>query len=333
MWFPCAAVPPPPMRLSPPCGCPPPRAAVPPCGCPCVWLPSSCHGDQAGPAWTFLPARGLPGIFGSVALFIRFRKIWAVSSNICLPLPFSLGLECMLSGPWLGPAPWPRVPGASSFLLWGFISVFTFHGRRLPVSSALDPLSLFRAPLAQWLVLGLFSSSLSPVSSAPVSVSSRSCHQPSSGLHSGWGTRCPFVPWKPREPLLFSSPGPVSGERVQGPWSGRAAAAVALHRGPWSEPSFLDGTSSSEGPPALLLYPPHIPGLQECLALRDHHPSSGHCTDTADGIHHSLPVLEAGARGLPPGRVDAVSSPCPRVVPVHVCVLIPSSHEDPSALT
>lgn len=34
--------------------------------------------------------------------------------------------------------------------------------------------------------------------------------------------------------------------------------------------------------------------------------------------------------GPPSGRVGAVSAPCPHVVPVHVCALILSSHEDPS---
>ncbi|XP_005859280.1 PREDICTED: chitinase domain-containing protein 1 isoform X1 [Myotis brandtii] len=72
----------------------------------------------------------------------------------------------------------------------------------------------------------------------------------------------------------------------------------------WTEPP------PRKVPPALLYSPPH-PWPAGVLALRDHRPSSGPCTDTADGTHHSLPVLEAGARGLPPGRVDAVSSPCP----------------------
>uniref|UniRef100_G1PV10 Chitinase domain-containing protein 1 n=1 Tax=Myotis lucifugus TaxID=59463 RepID=G1PV10_MYOLU len=86
---------------------------------------------------------------------------------------------------------------------------FTSRGCCPPCLICSDPLGLFLSPSAQWLVLGLLSSSLSRVSSAPASVGSGSGHQPSSGLRSGWGARCPFVPWKPREPLLFSSPGPV----------------------------------------------------------------------------------------------------------------------------
>lgn len=108
------------------------HAAVPACGCPPVRLPSSCHGDQVEPAWTFLLARGLPCAFWTCGFFLsdveRFGQFFQIFDFPSLSLWAS---SACMSGPWPGPGPGHRVP-FPLWGFWGFVSVFTFHGCCLP---------------------------------------------------------------------------------------------------------------------------------------------------------------------------------------------------------
>lgn len=155
------------------------RAAAPAC---------SCHGDCAGPAWTFLPARGLPWASWICGFFLPdLGRFWQFLQFAFPSLSLWASNACM-SGP--GPVPGPLTPGSSgdsSFLLCSLGFCFCLHIPWLPPALFHRLLTPGPCPVTIGPAAGSASFLVCPVAC-------KRCigvgHQPSSGLRSRWGARC-----------------------------------------------------------------------------------------------------------------------------------------------